>query len=163
MFRPADECHVVEDNPTPTIHLRDSQQNEQQFPGRVIAEDHSVDLALIQLSGATGLSVAPLADSSTQVQVGDRVYALGSPVGFHWKLTQSQVIAVQSQCGVFGLKCIRMPKGFLHPGNSGGPLLDQTGQVIGINRALQSTTGEGVSIPIETVKDFLRRQGQLPN
>ncbi|HEY9642428.1 MAG TPA: trypsin-like peptidase domain-containing protein, partial [Coleofasciculaceae cyanobacterium] len=154
-------AHVVEGNPNPTIHIRDGQQNERQFPGQVIVEDRNVDLALIQLTGANQLPTAPFADSSTSVKVGDTVFALGSPVGSHWKLTQANVIAVQSQCGVPGLKCIRMPRGFLHPGNSGGPLLDQTGKVIGINRALQEATGEGVSIPIDNVKDFLRQQEEL--
>jgi S1-C subfamily serine protease len=153
-------AHVVENNPRPTIHIRDQQQNEQTYDGQVVADDLSVDLALIQLSGASGLPIAPWAESSTQVKVGDTVYALGSPVGFHWKLTQSKVIEVQSQCGVPGLRCIRMPRNFLHPGNSGGPLLDVTGQVIGINRAVQGRTGEGVSIPVEDVKRFLRQQGK---
>lgn len=154
-------AHVVEGNPTPAVRVRDRQQNEQQFWGRVVTEDARVDLALIQLTGAVGLPIAPLADSTAQVQVGDRVYALGSPVGSHWKLTEGEVIALESQCGVRGLKCIRMPRGFLQPGNSGGPLLDVTGTVIGINRALQESTGEGVSIPIEVVQQFLRQERQL--
>jgi hypothetical protein len=155
-------AHVVEGNPRPTIRIRDQQDKEQEYTGKVIADDHSVDLALIQLSGVSQLPVAPLAEDTMKIKLGDRVYALGSPVGEHWKLSQDQVIALQSQCGIPNLKCIRMPKGFLHPGNSGGPLLDQTGTVIGINRALQERTGEGVSIPIEVVKQFLRQQGKLP-
>lgn len=153
-------AHVIENNPRPTIRVRDQQQNEQTYDGQVVADDPNVDLALIQLSGANGLPIAPLAESTTQVKVGDTVYALGSPVGSHWKLTEAKVIEVQSQCGVPGLRCIRMPRNFLHPGNSGGPLLDVTGQVIGINRAVQGRTGEGVSIPVENVKRFLQQQGQ---
>jgi hypothetical protein len=153
-------AHVVEGNPQPKIHTRDSQQNEHQYSGQVIAADRSVDLALIQISEASGLAIAPLADSTAQVKVGDTVHALGSPVGSHWKLTTAQVIEVQSQCGVPSLRCIRMPRNFLHPGNSGGPLLDTTGTVIGINRAVQGSTGEGVSIPVEDIKRFLQRQGK---
>jgi hypothetical protein len=151
-------AHVVEGNPRPTIHTRDRLQNEQTYSGQVIADDRSVDMALIQIS-ARGLPIAPLADSTAQVKVGDTVYALGSPVGFHWKLTTAKVIEVQSQCGLPGLKCIRMPRNFLHPGNSGGPLLDATGMVIGINRAVQGSTGEGVSIPVEEIKRFLQEEG----
>ncbi|MBD3881640.1 trypsin-like peptidase domain-containing protein [Phormidium tenue FACHB-886] len=151
-------AHVVANNPNPTIRIRSDRQTERQYPGRVVATDRRIDLALVQLSGASGLPVAPLAHATTQVKVGDTVYALGSPTGSHWKLTQAQVIAVQSACGLPSLKCIRMPKGFLEPGNSGGPLLDTSGTVIGINRALQESTGEGVSIPIETVKQFLAEE-----
>ena len=155
-------AHVVEGNPQPKIetYTHDRLQNQHKYSGQVIASDRSVDMALIQISGATGLPIAPLADSTAQVKVGDTVYALGSPVGFHWKLTTAQVIEVQSQCGIPELKCIRMPRNFLHPGNSGGPLLDATGIVIGINRAVQGSTGEGVSIPIEDIKRFLQRQGK---
>ncbi len=155
-------AHVVEGNPQPKIetYKRDRLQNQQKYSGQVIASDRSVDMALVQISGGSGLPIAPLADSTAQVKVGDTVYALGSPVGFHWKLTTAQVIEVQSQCGIPELKCIRMPREFLHPGNSGGPLLDVTGTVIGLNRAVQGSTGEGVSIPVEDIKRFLQRQGK---
>ena len=151
--------HVVESDSRPSVKLSDGRQ----FGGRVISVDETLDLALIQLQGATDLPVAPLAASSAQVQVGDAVYAIGSPFGQSWKMSQAQVIALNSTCanGNSPLRCIRTPRGFLQPGNSGGPLIDGAGQVIGVNRAVQQSTGEGVSIPIETVKEFLgRRSGQ---
>jgi S1-C subfamily serine protease len=155
-------AHVVENNANPTIHLRSSafrndEQVEQKYPGRAIAVDRQFDLALVQASGASNLTVAPFAATTAQVKPGDTVYAIGSPEGAHWKLTQTKVIAVQSPCGLPNLKCIRSPKGFLEPGNSGGPLLDQAGTVIGINRALQESTGEGVSIPVEVIQEFLEK------
>ena len=153
-------AHVVERNSNPTIHIRNQandQQSEQQYPGQTIAVDRQLDLALVQASGASNLTVAPLAQTTAQVKTGDTVYAIGSPEGEHWKITTTQVLAVQSPCGLPSLKCIRSPKGFLEPGNSGGPLLDQSGTVIGINRALQESTGEGVSIPVEAVQDFLEK------
>ena len=153
-------AHVVERNSNPTIHIRNQandQQNEQQYPGQTIAVDRQLDLALVQASGASNLTVAPLAQTTAQVKTGDTVYAIGSPEGKHWTLTTAQVLAVQSPCGLPSLKCIRSPKGFLEPGNSGGPLLDQSGTVIGINRALQESTGEGVSIPVEAIQYFLEK------
>jgi S1-C subfamily serine protease len=146
-------AHVVEGNSNPVIHSR----NGQQYPGQAIAVDRRLDLALVQASGASNLTVAPFAETTAQVKPGDMVYAIGSPEGEHWKLTTTKVLAVKSPCGLPGLKCIRSPKGFLEPGNSGGPLLDQTGMVIGINRALQESTGEGVSIPAEVIQTFLER------
>lgn len=127
----------------------------QEFNGKIIEVVPDLDLAFIQLEGASGLPTAILADDSSHVQVGDTVYAIGSPQGEHWKMTTAQVIQVQSDCGLASLRCIRTPKGFLRPGNSGGPLLDGYGQVIGINRAVQQRTGEGVSIPVETVKQLM--------
>ena len=146
-------AHVVEGNLNPVIHSRDGQQ----YPGQAIAVDRRLDLALVQASGASNLTVAPFAKTTAQVKPGDMVYAIGSPEGEHWKLTTTKVLAVQSPCGLPSLKCIRSPKGFLEPGNSGGPLLDQTGLVIGINRALQESTGQGVSIPAEVIQTFLER------
>ena len=137
------------------VKLKDGRQ----FQGRTIASDQSLDLALVQLDGAANLPVAPLAQSAN-VKVGDTVKAIGSPMGSHWKQTEASVIAVNSICGLKALagKCIRTPSGFLYPGNSGGPLLNDQGEVIGVNRAIQESSGEGVSIPIEV----FRQQFQIP-
>lgn len=126
----------------------------QDLQGTVVDTNPELDLALIQLEGASGLPTAQFAESSSHVRVGDTVYAIGSPTGTHWHMTTSDVIQVQSDCGLDRLKCIRTPQGFLKPGNSGGPLLDRYGQVVGINRAIQQRTGEGVSIPVETIRQY---------
>lgn len=131
--------------------------NGKDYDGSIIEVDPNLDLALIQLEGASNLPTARLATESSHIQVGETVYALGSPNGSHWKMTEAPVIQLQSDCGIVGLACIRTPQGFLNPGNSGGPLLDSTGQVVGINRAIQQRTGEGVSIPVETVQQFISR------
>ncbi len=151
--------HVIETNPSPSVKLADGRT----FEGEIVSVDSNLDLALIQLHKARDLPVAPLAANTAHVKEGDTVYAIGSPLGESWKMTSSQVIELHSTCanGASPLRCIRTPGGFLQPGNSGGPLIDSSGQVIGINRAVQQSTGEGVSIPVETVQDFLnRRMGQ---
>ncbi|MBW4463900.1 MAG: trypsin-like peptidase domain-containing protein [Pegethrix bostrychoides GSE-TBD4-15B] len=152
--------HVVASDSRPRVKLSDGRA----FVGLVILVDESLDLALVQLQGASDLPVAPLAESTAQLQVGDQVYAIGSPLGKSWKLSQAQVIELNSTCanGSSPLRCIRTPRGFLQPGNSGGPLIDESGQVIGINRAVQQSTGEGVSIPVETVKQFLAQRSSQP-
>lgn len=133
------------------------------FNGTVIEVDPGLDLALIQLEGARNLPTAKLSSRSSHIKIGDIVYAIGSPLAAHWKMTEAEVIEVNSDCGLPSLQCIRTPKGFLKPGNSGGPLLDSTGQVVGVNRAIQDGTGEGVSIPIETIKQFVEQTQSVPN
>lgn len=145
--------HVVNDATFDFVRSADGED----FNGTIIEADPELDLALIQLDNARNLPTAKLADRSSHVQVGDTVYAIGSPLGSHWKLTTAEVIEVQSDCGLPSLQCIRTPEGFLKPGNSGGPLLDGSGQVVGVNRAIQDGTGEGVSIPIETVEQFVEQ------
>lgn len=148
--------HVIETNPSPSVKLADGRK----FEAEILSIDPSLDLALLQLVGAHDLPVAPFADNTSQVQAGDTVYAIGSPMGESWKMTSAQVIELHSTCanGVSPLRCIRTPSGFLKPGNSGGPLINAAGQVIGINRAVQQSTGEGVSIPVETIRDFLKQR-----
>lgn len=145
--------HVVGSNSAPSVKLADGRK----FSGTVTSIDPDLDLALIQLKGASQLPTTPFASDTTQTQVGDRVYAIGFPFGESWKLSTSQVIQLNSTCanGTSPLRCIRTPSGFLHPGNSGGPLINESGQVIGLNRAVQQSTGEGVSIPVETIQSFL--------
>lgn len=139
--------------------------NGKEYQGDVIEQysDRSLDLALIKLENAKGLPTAPLSTTSKQVKVGDTVYAMGSPEGEHWKLTTAAVIELESPCGLPQVGCIRTPSGFLRPGNSGGPLMDASGTVVGINRAIQGRTGEGVSLPIEVIRNYVQQAGiQLP-
>jgi hypothetical protein len=152
--------HVIERNLSPTVKLADGRK----FTATVSSIDHTLDLALLQLNQASDLPTAPLSSDTTQVKVGDTVYAIGSPRGESWAFSTSQVIALNSTCanGTSPLRCIRTPGGFLYPGNSGGPLIASSGEVIGINRAVQQSTGEGVSIPIETVQEFLNQRMGLP-
>lgn len=151
--------HVVASNSAPTVKLVDGRK----FTATVMSVDPELDLALLQLNGVAALPTTAFSQTSVQVKVGDTVYAIGSPRGKSWTMSTAQVIELNSTCanGASSLRCIRTPGNFLHPGNSGGPLIDRSGQVIGINRAVQQSTGEGVSIPVETIQSFLnQRMGQ---
>jgi S1-C subfamily serine protease len=153
--------HVVKNEDQLHVTLADGRK----FTGTITAVDPDLDLALVQLSGVAYLPTVSLANDTTQVKVGDTVYAIGSPRGESWKMTTAQVIELNSTCanGDSPLRCIRTPGEFLQPGNSGGPLIDGLGQVVGINRAIQQSTGEGVSIPIETIRSFISEHvGELP-
>ncbi|MBI5174541.1 MAG: trypsin-like peptidase domain-containing protein [Candidatus Melainabacteria bacterium] len=151
--------HVVRNNPHPKVRSLGETGVVKEYSGHVVAERPAKDLALIALEGVSGLPTAPLATSTKSVGPGDQVYMVGSPRGSHWKLTESEVLRTDSTCGILRLLCIRSAAGALAPGNSGGPLLNKGGEVIGINRAIQISTGEGVSIPIEEVLKFLSDSG----
>lgn len=153
--------HVIENESQPSITLADGRK----FTGTITAVDSDLDLALVQLSGVAYLPTATLANDTTQVAVGDTVHAIGSPKGESWKMTTAQVIELNSTCanGDSPLRCIRTPADFLQYGNSGGPLINEFGQVVGINRAIQQSTGQGVSIPVETIRSFISQHvGELP-
>ena len=130
------------------------------FPAHTIKADRTKDLALLQLD-AQGLAIAPLAKESAHVKVGDTVYAIGSPVGFHWRFSKTQIINTSKFCGLRDLRCLAIDDSgeipFIAPGNSGGAMLDRDGNVVGINRAIHESTKEGLTVPIEEVFKFLKQ------
>jgi putative serine protease PepD len=130
--------------------------------GRVIATDPSTDLAVIEVD-LSGHDVTPLQlDPSTDVEVGDSVYAIGNPFGLERSLTAGIVSAVD--------RAIEAPNGFtindaiqtdapVNQGNSGGPLLDDAGNVIGVVSQIASQSGGnvgiGYAVPSDTVRDVV--------
>ena len=127
-------------------------------------DDPNHDLALLQIQNAPNLTPATLADSSGLV-VGQQVYAIGNPFGFSGTMTRGIISAIRS---------IAMPSGnkiedaiqtdaSVNPGNSGGPLLNSHGEVIGITTLIASnpnggadqSAGIGFAIPISTAKAVL--------
>ena len=110
------------------------------FPAHTIKADRTKDLALLQIDGAQGLVIAPLAQKSTYIKAGDTVYSIGSPVGFHWRFSQSQIVSTSKFCGLREMRCFAIDDSgtipFMGPGNSGGALIDSAGHVAGINRAI---------------------------
>ncbi|MGL5062803.1 MAG: S1C family serine protease [Microcoleus sp.] len=111
--------------------------NGNRYRGRVLATDVTNDLALIQLETNDRLSVIPLAETS-RIQVGQRVYAIGSPFGLSGTLTTG----ILSRIGRNG---DLQTDANLNPGNSGGPLLNSQGQLVGVNKAILSPDGRSNS------------------
>jgi putative serine protease PepD len=131
----------------------------------VVGADPSRDLALLKVD-AGNLPTLSLGDSSS-VGVGDPTYAIGNPFGLDHTLTTGIVSALQ--------RSLQAPDGAtisgaiqtdaaLNPGNSGGPLLDSSGKVIGVNSQIQTgsssgaeagNVGIGFAIPASTVKSFI--------
>ncbi len=133
--------------------------NKKKFKAQVIGLDKSHDLAVIKID-APNLQPAVLGDSS-QLQVGQKVYAIGNPFGLSGTMTRGIVSSIRS---------VREPEGgfideaiqtdaAINPGNSGGPLLNSRGDVIGINTMIASNVGQsagiGFAIPVNAAKAVL--------
>jgi len=155
--------HVVDGATAVTVKLGTGGRT---LDAQVVAADGSKDLALLKVDG-TDLEHLDLGDSSS-LQVGDDVYAIGNPYGLDHTLTSGIVSALNRE--------IEAPDGTpiagaiqtdaaLNPGNSGGPLLDSGGKVIGVNSQIASSgsssggtggnVGIGFAIPAKTVADFV--------
>jgi S1-C subfamily serine protease len=136
----------------------------------LVGEEANEDLALIKVD-PSGLGLKPLTLASTkQVQVGDPVYAIGSPYGLQETLTRGIVSAlgrtISAPDGAKITGAIQTDAA-LNPGNSGGPLLDEEGQVIGVNSQIASdaasgggsqpgSTGVGFAISSDTVAQAVK-------
>ena len=156
--------HVVDGAQQVTVKLGTSNT---EVPAQVLAADASKDLALLQIdTGGAKLHPLTLGDSS-KVQVGDTVYAIGNPYGLDHTFTSGIVSALNRE--------IQAPDGTpiegalqtdaaINPGNSGGALLDENGNVIGVNSQIASANssggesgnvGIGFAIASNTVKDYV--------
>lgn len=136
----------------------------------LVGEEANSDLALIRVD-PSGLSVKPLTfASSSPVQVGDAVYAIGNPYGLEETLTRGIVSALGREISApDGAKITGaiQTDAALNPGNSGGPLLNEQGEVIGINSQIASdaasvdgsqpgSTGVGFAISSNTVAQGIK-------
>ena len=147
--------HVVEGAQTIEVVLGD----QSRYPAKVIGSDPRNDVALIKIEPKKKPLVAlPLGDSAA-IQVGQKVLAIGNPFGFQSTLTTGVISAigrtVQTSQTTFIDEAIQTDAA-INRGNSGGPLINSHGEVIGINSAIYTpsgtTAGIGFAIPINTAK-----------
>ncbi|HKO04483.1 MAG TPA: trypsin-like peptidase domain-containing protein [Candidatus Acidoferrales bacterium] len=150
--------HVVADAEKIEVLLGD-QQAQTRYSAKFIGADPRNDVALLKIDPKSAtLTALPLGDSSA-LQVGQKVLAIGNPFGFQSTLTTGVVSAlgrtVQTGQSTFIEDAIQTDAS-INRGNSGGPLLDTRGQVIGINSAIYSPTGTaagvGFAIPINLAR-----------
>ena len=134
--------------------------NKKSYDARVVGTDKAHDLALLQID-APNLQPVTLADS-TELSVGQKVYAIGNPFGLAGTMTRGIISAIRPIRSADGapIEDAIQTDAAINPGNSGGPLLNSRGEVIGINTMIASngadqSSGIGFAIPINTAKSAL--------
>ena len=155
-------AHVVENADRVTVRLTDRRE----FRAKVVGKDRQTDVALIKID-AKDLPIVKLG-SSREANVGEWVVAIGSPFGFENSVTAGIVSAKGRSLPDSSYVPFIQTDVAVNPGNSGGPLFNLSGEVIGINSQIYSRTGAfaGISfaVPIETalnVKDQLVKTGHV--
>jgi serine protease Do len=130
----------------------------------VVGADPDTDIALIKVDGQKGLPVAPLGDSST-LRPGEWVCAIGNPLGYEHSVTVGVVSYVGRKLFDASLDNYIQTDAAINFGNSGGPLINSRGQVIGINAAISSRASNiGFAVPINgasAILPQLRARGRV--
>ena len=160
-------AHVVDGAQSVQVTL----PNGKSYDATVVGTDASTDLAVVKVDAPSSALVPLRLGDSSQVAVGDTVVAIGSPFGLENSVTAGIVSALG--------RSMEAPNGFtingsiqtdaaINHGNSGGPLLDASGRVLGINSQIESSSGEGAgvgfAVPIDVVRNSLgqlRRTGKV--
>jgi S1-C subfamily serine protease len=148
--------HVIDNAQRVEVTL----SNKKKYKAQVLGVDKNHDLALLKIT-APDLVPATLSDSQNLI-VGQRVYAIGNPFGLSGTMTRGIISAIRSIRGPQNnpIEDAIQTDAAVNPGNSGGPLLNSKGEVIGIttliaNNGADQSSGIGFAIPINTAKAVL--------
>ena len=164
----ATNAHVVSSGLTAPLEPADEVYVEfadgNRVPAKVLGTDPFSDVALLEIDPA-GLSLTPLDfGSSSDVAVGEPVAAIGSPFGERQSLSIGVISALDRDIESltrFQIGNAIQTDAAINEGNSGGPLLDAEGRVLGINAQIRSTSGGGVgvgyAVPVDTVRRSLEQ------
>ena len=147
--------HVIQDAQEVEAALADGTRHK----AKVIGVAPEKDLAVLKLQDADQLKLRPIPlGTSGDLQVGQSVLAIGNPFGLDQTLTTGVVSALGREIQSATRRRISgviQTDAAINPGNSGGPLLDSAGRLIGINTAIQSTSGSsagiGFAVPVDTI------------
>src|SRR5947207_8173514 len=152
--------HVVRGAAT----IQVSFSNNERYRAKLVGSDPSTDIAVLKVDvPASALKALPLGNSDA-VHVGDQVIAIGNPFGLDRSVTAGIVSAVQRRIEApndLSIAHVIQTDAALNHGNSGGPLLNAQGEVVGVNAQIetggvsQGNVGIGFAIPINTVKDVV--------
>lgn len=155
-------AHVVDNAGAITVGLNDRRE----YPAEIIGSDKRSDIALLKID-ATGLPTVKIGQSKS-LKVGQWVLAIGSPFGLEYTATQGIISALARSLPRDNYVPFIQTDAAVNPGNSGGPLFNLDGEVIGINSQIYSRSGgyQGVSfaIPIDVAMEVfaqLRDQGSV--
>jgi S1-C subfamily serine protease len=151
--------HVVQD----ASKVEVSFSGNDEMPAKIVGSDPSTDIAVLRINGAQSRALTPLIlGSSGDVEVGDAVVAIGNPFGLERTVTSGIVSALQRQITApngFAIDEVIQTDAAINHGNSGGPLLNADGKVIGVNSQIESESGGnvgiGFAVPIDTVKEVV--------
>ncbi|MFT4098079.1 MAG: trypsin-like peptidase domain-containing protein [Rhodoblastus sp.] len=145
--------HVIEGAYALFVTLSDGRR----LQAKLVLAGTNYDLALIKIdAGDKPLKAAALGDSE-KMRLGDRVVAIGNPLGFAGSVSSGVISAFHRQVGLSAYDNLIQTDATINRGNSGGPLFNMNGEVIGINQAIYTqnqggSIGIGFSIPIDDVK-----------
>jgi serine protease Do len=156
--------HVVRNADTIKVKLAD----QSEYEARLVGKDERTDLALVKIRKSGGNMPFARLGSSSQLDVGDWVMAIGNPFGLEHTVTAGIVSAKGRVIGAGPYDNFIQTDASINPGNSGGPLTNASGEVIGVNSAIFSQTGGnvgiGFAIPIDLAKkvvEQLRKNGRV--
>ncbi len=147
--------HVIQGAARATVRLADGRDYRAQLVGASPAHD----IAVLRIDVAFESPPPVPIGTSHDLQVGQKVFAIGNPFGLDWTLTTGIVSALDrslpAQDGRSVVEHLIQTDAAINPGNSGGPLLDSAGRLIGINTAIYSPSGAsagiGFAVPVDTV------------
>src|SRR5262252_4374660 len=152
--------HVIDRAERITVKLADGRS----LKAHVIGSDPDTDIALIKIDGQSGLPVAPLGDSST-LRAGEWVVAIGNPLGYEHSVTVGVISYLGRKLFDASLDNYIQTDAAINFGNSGGPLINSRGEVIGINAAISSRASSiGFAVPINgatAILPQLRARGRV--
>ena len=148
-------AHVVKDSIRTEVTFLDGRSYE----AEIIGVDEHTDLAVVRVDADSDYLTPLLIGDSSNLRVGEQIAAIGNPFGLSGSMTAGIVSQLNRLLPVeetgFSIPDIIQTDAAINPGNSGGPLLNMRGEVIGVNTAIQSTTGEftgvGFAVPSQTV------------
>jgi S1-C subfamily serine protease len=159
--------HVVENAREIQVLLFDGSSHA----GRLVGFDPATDVAVLKVDAPPALLVPVAFGTSTNLRVGQRVFAIGNPFGLERTLTTGIISSLNRSLPTKSgrtIKSIIQTDAAINPGNSGGPLLDSSSLLIGMNTAIASRTGQssgvGFAIPVSTLSRIvpqLIRQGKV--
>ena len=152
--------HVVASADTLSVHFWDGST----YPAKVVGSDSSTDLAVIEVDAPSSLLFPLKVGDSDALQVGDGVVAIGSPFGLEGTVTSGIVSALHREMKApnnFQITDSIQTDAAINHGNSGGPLLNADGKVIGVNSQIESDSGGndgvGFAVPSTTVASIVPR------